>query len=45
MIMIAISISAHYDGTQILLDEPYQLAKNARLLVTILADDPDERES
>ena len=41
--MQAISLNAHFDGQQILLDEPYQLAPNTRLLVTVVpADLPDE---
>ena len=40
-----ISISAHFDGEQILLDEPVELERNARLIVTVLPKDNDERES
>ena len=35
--MQAISLSAHFDGQQILLDEPYELAPNTRLIVTVVA--------
>lgn len=30
------TFSAHFDGEQIRLDEPYELETNARLLVTVL---------
>ena len=42
--MNAISFPAHFDGTNILLDEPYTFEPNARLLVTVLTDD-DETEA
>lgn len=32
-----ITLKAHYDGERILLDEPYDLPRNAALIVTILA--------
>lgn len=32
------TISAHFDGKQIILEEPHQLRPNARLLVTVLPD-------
>ena len=41
----SISIPAHFDGERILLDEPVELERNARLLVTVLPNDNDERES
>ena len=34
--MPAISLRAHFDGTTIHLDEPYQLPQDAQLLVTVL---------
>lgn len=34
--MPAITVKAHYDGRTIQLDEPIELAPNARLLVTVL---------
>ena len=34
--MQAISLSAHFDGQHILLDEPYQLAPDTKLLVTVI---------
>lgn len=35
-----ITLSAHYDGTCILLDEPFELQPNTRLLVTVLRSEP-----
>jgi hypothetical protein len=43
--MDAVSIPAHFDGQQILLDEPCELEPNARLIVTVLPDHDSERES
>lgn len=34
--MPTITLKAHYDGRTIQLDEPIELAPNARLLVTVL---------
>jgi hypothetical protein len=43
--MPSITLKAHYDGQTILLDEPYELPPNARLLVTVVAPTQDaERE-
>lgn len=42
--MEPISISAHFDGKRILLDEPVELEPDARLIVTVLPKD-EERES
>jgi hypothetical protein len=40
------TLHAHFDGKQILLDEPYDLEPNTRLLVTVLPDQwvADERK-
>ncbi len=35
--MPAISLKAHFDGHAIQLDEPYELPRDAQLLVTVLA--------
>jgi hypothetical protein len=43
--MDSVSIPAHFDGQQILLDEPCELEPNARLIVTVLPNDDSERES
>jgi len=40
-----ISIPAHFDGDRILLDEPVKLARNARLIVTVLPDADGDRDS
>jgi hypothetical protein len=34
--MAAISLKAHFDGDHILLDEPYDLPPDARLIVTVV---------
>lgn len=43
--MSTISIPAHFDGERILLDEPVELEPNTKLLVTVLPEDDEERES
>jgi len=42
--MALLSIHAHYDGKQILLDEPVQLPVGRRLLVTVLDGTDDEAD-
>jgi hypothetical protein len=37
------TINAHFDGKQIVLDEPFELEPNMKIVVTILPED-DERE-
>ena len=37
--MPIVSLQAHFDGEHILLDEPFQLPANSRLLVTVLPTD------
>lgn len=37
--MESLTIRAHYDGHQILLDEPVQLAPNTKLIITVLQPD------
>ena len=41
--MQMISLSAHFDGQSIQLDEPYKLQPNTKLIVTILPEQPEER--
>ena len=43
--MPAVSLRAHFDGTTIRLDEPYELPRDAQLLVTVLSTNgsSDER--
>ena len=35
--MSAVSLKAHFDGTSIQLDEPYDLPRDAKLIVTVLS--------
>lgn len=41
--MALVSISAHFDGNQIMLDEAFDLHPNAKLIVTVLDDFANER--
>ncbi|WP_017325782.1 hypothetical protein [Synechococcus sp. PCC 7336] len=43
--MKTISVSAHFDGKHILLDEPLNLEPNAKLIVTVLPQKDTEREA
>ncbi|WP_242482289.1 hypothetical protein [Thiocystis violacea] len=44
--MPSITLNAHFDGQSIILDEPFQLPRNARLLVTVMPPSMDaERET
>lgn len=36
--MKTVTLSAHFDGTQIRLEEPYELEPDTKLLVTIVPD-------
>ncbi len=40
------TLRGHYDGNQIILDEPFQLEPNVALLITVLSDEDvrEERE-
>lgn len=40
--MPAITLKAHYDGQQILLDEPFDLPKNSSLMVTVPSSANDQ---
>ena len=42
--MPLVSIPAHYDGSQVLLDEDVVLRPNSRLIVTVLEECDAERE-
>lgn len=42
--MATVNLRAHFDGEQILLDEPFQLQPNARLIVTVLHNVDEEHE-
>lgn len=39
-----VSLPAHFDGKQILLDEPYTLTPNTKLIVSVIQTVNDERE-
>jgi len=41
--MPILSIPAHFDGSQIQLDEDVTLAKDSRLIVTVIEDSDPER--
>lgn len=36
------TLRAHFDGHQILLDEPFELEPNVELIITVLPKAPDE---
>jgi hypothetical protein len=38
------TLRAHFDGSQILLDEPYELAPDTKLIVTVLPKDNSNAE-
>ncbi len=40
-----ITLRAHHDGTQILLDDPVELQPNTKLLVTVIQEPEVDRES
>lgn len=40
-----ITLRAHYDGTQILLDDPVELQPNTKLLITVIQEPETERET
>ena len=42
--MQIITLQAHFDGKQILLDEPYELAPNTKLVVSVIHMPDEERE-
>ena len=42
--MPAVTLPAHFDGQQIVLDEPYPLEPNTPLTVMVLSEDAQERE-
>ncbi len=43
-IMIMVSLPAHFDGKQILLDAPYPLEPDTKLLVMVLPQEDDAHE-
>lgn len=42
--MHTVTLKAHYDGKQICLDEPFSLAPNTRLLVTVIPEESADAE-
>ena len=42
--MLTAILKAHYDGKQIVLDEPFELLTNAPLMVTVLAPNSEDSE-
>lgn len=42
--MKTVSVSAHFDGKHIRLDEPLELEPNTKLLVTVLSQPDEERD-
>ena len=40
-----ITLRAHYDGAQILLDDPVELQPNTKLLITVIQEPEMERET
>jgi hypothetical protein len=42
--MQIVTLQAHFDGKQILLDEPYELAPNTKLVVSVIQMQNEERE-
>lgn len=43
--MQIVTLQAHFDGKQILLDEPYELAPNTRLVVSVIQLEDEERKA
>jgi hypothetical protein len=41
--MQSVVLNGHYDGDRILLDEPFEMKANTRVLVTVLPDTDSER--
>ena len=42
--MEIVTLQAHFDGKQILLDEPYKLTPNSKLVVSVIQIQNEERE-
>ena len=40
-----IILRAHFDGSQILLDEPFELKPNTKLLIKVISPEQEESES
>lgn len=42
--MEIVTLQAHFDGQQILLDEPYQLRPNTKLIISVISEPDAERQ-
>ncbi len=42
--MEIVTLQAHFDGRQILLDEPYEMTPNTKLVVSVIRVSDEERE-
>ena len=42
--MEIVTLQAHFDGRQILLDEPYEMTPNTKLVVSVIRVPDEERE-
>lgn len=42
--MPIVTLQAHFDGKQSLLDEPYELEPNTKLIVSVIQTPDEERE-
>lgn len=42
--MPSVTLEAHFNGSEIVLDEPFELEPNAKLLVTVLPEEGEERD-
>lgn len=42
--MQIVNLQAHFDGERILLDEPYELPQNAKLVVSVIEMEKGDRE-
>jgi len=42
--MQTVTLRGHFDGSQILLDEPYELEPDTKLIITVVETQNDERE-
>ena len=40
--MSAVTLRGHYDGSKIVLDEPFELKPNARLMITVLPEEQSD---
>ena len=43
--METVTLSAHFDGQQIQLDEPFELEPNTKLLITVLPKQTDDERT